>query len=458
MKARLNMFSILSLAFALALILAACAPAAPATNATSAPVKETVVVTQQVEKLVTQQVEKVVTATAPPEGPVTLTFWHAYNADVETPFVEKTIIPAFEAAHPNIKVQSVAIPYDQFHQKLLTSIAGGSAPDVARLDIIWVPEFGGMGALVPLDQDMSDFSSLKDSVFPGPLSTNFYKDHYYGLPLDTNTRVLVYNKDVFQAAGIDNPPGTIDDFLADCAKIKSLGPDKYCFADGGTYAWAVDPWIWSFGGAMTDPDITVATGYLNGTDSVAAYQFLKDGLDQGYIHPGIKGGGVDTWGAFGKGDVAMILEGPWFPPSFAQQFPDVQYGMALMPSGQGGSISVVGGEDIVVFQQSQHKQAAEEFVRYMLSMETQLQMASVGQMPVLTAASQGDNASQLPEYFGIFLEQLKTADARTPTPVWPQMEQVLTDTGTAILNGNVAAQAGLDEAATKIDQLLAKQQ
>jgi multiple sugar transport system substrate-binding protein len=457
MKARFTIFSVLSLLLAISLVLASCAPATT-TVATPETIKETIIVTQEVEKLVTQQVEKVVTVTPPPKGPVTISFWHAYNADVETPFVENTLIPAFEATHPDIKVQSVPIPYDQFHQKLLTSIAGGSAPDVARLDIIWVPEFGAMGALVPLDQDMSDFSTFKDSVFPGPLSTTFYQGHYYGLPLDTNTRVLVYNKDVFTAAGIENPPTTIEEFQADCVKIKSLGADKYCFADGGTYAWAVDPWIWSFGGAMTDPNITVATGYLNNADTVAAYQFLKDDLDKGYIHPGIKGGGVDTWGSLGKGDVAMILEGPWFPPSFAQQFPDVQYGMALMPAGNGGSISVVGGEDIAVFQQSQNKQAAEEFVRFMLSMETQLQMASVGQMPVLLASSQGEAASQLPDYFGIFLEQLKTAEARTPTPVWPQMEQVLTDAGTAILNGNVTAQQGLDDAAAKIDQLLPKQQ
>jgi multiple sugar transport system substrate-binding protein len=303
---------------------------------------------------------------------------------------------------------------------------------VARLDIIWVPEFGAMGALVPLDQEMSDFGTFKDAVFPGPLSTNAYGGHYYGLPLDTNTRVLVYNKDVFKAAGIDNAPVTIDDFLADCAKIKSLGANKYCFADGGTKA----------------------TGYVNGADTVAAYQFLKDAVDKAYIHPGIKGGGVDTWGLLAKGDVAMILEGPWFPPSFEQQYANVPYGMALMPSGKGGSISVVGGEDIAVFQQSQQKEAAMEFVRFMLSMDTQLQMASIGQMPVLTASSQGDALSKQPQYFSIFLEQLKNAQARTPSPVWTQMEQILTDSGTASLSGKAPVQQALDDASAKIDKLL----
>jgi len=447
----ITLFSLLSV---LAVLLSACAPAV-VTQVVTQPAE---VQTQLVTSVVTQNVNTVVTATPEPAGPVTLTFWHGYNADPETPFLEKTIIPAFEASHPNIKVQDVNIPYDQFHQKLITAMAGGTAPDLARLDIIWLPEFADMGALAQLDTEMSDFGTLKDAVFPGPLSTNFLNGHYYGLPLDTNTRVLIYSKDMFAKAGIANPPATIDEFLADCAKIKALGPDTYCYADGGTYGWAVDPWIWSFGGAMTDAGITKSTGALNGPDTVAAYQFLKDLLDKGYMHPGILGGGVDTNGGLSKGQIAMVLDGPWFPPSFATQFPDVKYGMALMPAGKGGSISVVGGEDIAIFQQSKNKAAAAEFIRFMLSMDTQMQMASIGQMPVLKATTQGDNLAKMPAYFAIFLQQLNTAQARTPVPFWTKMEQMLSDAGTAILNGTVTPQAGLDDAAAKIDALFPKTQ
>ena len=410
--------------------------------------------TQLVTSVVTQQVKEVVTATPPPAGPVTLTFWHAYNADTETPYLEKTVIPAFEAANPNIIVQDVDIPYDQFHQKLLTAIAGGTAPDVARLDIIWVPEFGDMGALANLGQVMSDFATYKDSVFPGPLSTNFINGNYYGLPLDTNTRVLFWNKDVFTKAGLTAAPATWDEFVTDCQKIKAASPDTYCYADGGTYGWAVDPFIWSFGGSMTNADYTKATSFLNSADTVAAYQFLKDGVDKGYIHPGIKGGGVDTWGGIGQGQIAMIMDGPWFPPSIASQFPDLNYGEALLPAGKGGSISVVGGEDIVMSQESQNKEAAATFIRYMLSPEVQYGFTSVGQMPVLTASSDPANLAKMPTYFATFFEQLKTAQARTPIANWTKMEQILSDTGVAILTGSVGVQAGLDAASAQIDPLL----
>ncbi len=445
--------TVLSFILVLSMLLGACS--APTAAPTVAPadvqvqekiVEKTVVVTQQVE------VEKVVTSTPAPQGPVTITFWHAYNADVESKLLNDTIIPAFEAANPNIKVQAVLVPYDQFRRKLLVAMSGGTAPDLARIDILWTPELADQGALATLDQEMSDFSTYKDQFLPGPLSTASYNGHYYGLPLDTNTRVLVTNTDMFKAAGIENPPATIEDFLADCEKIKALGANKYCFADGGMYAWAVNPWIWSFGGDLTDPAVTKAIGFINGPDTVAAYNFLKDGIAKGYIHPGLKGGGVDAWGSFSKDEVAMLLEGPWFPSLFGSQFPDKKYSLALMPAGKGGSISVVGGENIVMFQQSQNKAAAEAFMKFMLSPEIQLKWAEAGQMPVLKSAIETDFVKNH-AYFGIFLKQLETAKARTPHPNWSRMEEKLTNTGQAILNGG-DTQALLDQLAKDWDPLL----
>jgi multiple sugar transport system substrate-binding protein len=434
----------------LALLASACAPAAtptPVVVEKEKPVEVTKVVEKPVE--VTKQV--VVTATPAPPGPVTITFWHAYNP-VETQTLVEKVIPAFEKQFPNIKVEQQAVPYDEFHKKLLTAIAGGTAPDVIRSDIIWVPEFAEMGALVALDELMPDFATLKAKVFAGPLSTNFWKGHYYGLPLDTNTRALMWNKEMYDAAGVSAPPKTMDEFLDMCQKIKALGKDKYCFADGGTYAWAVNPWIWSFGGDITDPAITKATGYLNGPDTVAAYEFLLNLYKNGYLSPSILGGGVGTSDGYAKDMYANLLEGPWMPAIFREQYPQKTIHWALMPAGKGGSISVVGGEDIVMFQQSKNKEAAAEFIRFMLSPETQFTMATVGQVPVRTDVV--DQATKEQPYFAIFFEQLKTAKARTPHPAWPKMEDILTSAGQAILRGEKTPQAALDEAAQKIDAIL----
>ena len=87
---------------------------------------------------------------------------------------------------------------------------------------------------------------------------------------------------------------------------------------------------------------------------------LKSMLDDKTLSPGILGNGIATSDAIGKAQTATILDGPWMPPIFQKQFPDLKFGMAPMPAGPGGSVSVVGGEDIVMFEQSQNKPAAME--------------------------------------------------------------------------------------------------
>jgi multiple sugar transport system substrate-binding protein len=392
--------------------------------------------------------------TATPVEEVNLTFWHSYS-ETEMGLINDTIIPAFEALYPNVTVEAVQVPYNEMRRKLITAIAGGTAPDLMRADIIWVPEFADMGALAQLDQVMSDWQTYQDAVFPGPLSTNFLKDHYYGLPLDTNTRVLVTNTSMLTAAGVTAPPTTMDEFLAACEKIHALGPDKYCFADGGTYAWAINPWIWSFGGDITDPAITTATGYLNGPQTKAAYEFIKGLVDNGYMHPAILGGvgsvGVDVWGSFGNNEIAMILEGPWFPTIFGDK---IEYDFSLMPAGPGGSISVTGGEDIVMFQQSQHKQEAANFIRFLLSEESQLTMLTTGQIPVLNSLLTNETITSSP-YLPVFMEQLLTAKSRTPHPQFTKMEEIYTNAGGYFLRGEKTFEQAFDAAAAQVDALLA---
>ena len=383
----------------------------------------------------------------------TITFWNGYAADGSeiTTFTEE-VLPAFQELYPNVTVDHQEIPYDDLRQKLVTGLAGGVLPDVLRADIIWVPEFADQDALLALDEVMPDFEALADQVFEGPLSTNKWGDHYYGLPLDTNTRVLFWSPDVLEQAGVSAAPTTIDEYEAAMAKvIETLGADHFGYAEGGTGAWSVLPWIWSFGGGITDEGLTQATGTLNGAGTVAAVTRLKDWLDKGYLSPSILGGGVATSEQFGNGTTATVLEGPWMPGIFANQFPELEYELAPVPAGPGGSASVVGGEDIVVFKQTQNQEAALAFTRFMLSEEAQLAMGKVGQMPVLKSLT---GNAELPEFYAVFQEQLATAKARTPVPAWPKIDEAVANGVLKALRGDATIQAALDEAATQIDALL----
>ncbi len=383
----------------------------------------------------------------------TITFWHAYSADSqEVKTLNDVIIPGFKKLHPGVDVKQVAIPYDQLHQKLITSAAGGEVPDVLRSDIAWVSELAKLGLLEPLDAAMPDFQTLADKTFPGSLATNKYKGKYYGLPLDTNTRVLMYNQAALDKAGLSAPPKTFDEVKALADKLAGTGVSA--FADNGLSGWNVLPWIWSAGGDITDADYTKATGHLNSAASVAGVQLLYDLYTKKELPNIILGGtgGTSTSDGLATAKYATILDGPWMYPIFASAHPDFKLQVGPVPAGPGGSISVVGGEDVTVFRQSKNKPLALEFTRYLLSQEAQLAMAKVGQMSVLKDLDVTSvNATYAP-----FVTQLKTAKPRPPVAAWPKIDDLLQKKLQAAFQGQMTVQQALDQAAAEIDPLLAQ--
>ncbi|MFG2059447.1 extracellular solute-binding protein [Micromonospora sp. NPDC048930] len=388
------------------------------------------------------------------DGPVsgTITFWHGYNSDSkEVKTLREVVIPAFKAKHPGTDVKEVSVPDKDLHQKLITAVAGGKLPDVVRADIAWVPELAKLGVLERLDRSMPDFHSFADKVFPGTLATNKYKGGYYGLPLDTNTRVQMYNANALAKAGVTAPPRTFDDLRALADKLAATNVSA--FADSGMGGWNILPWIWSAGGDITDPEYTKATGHLNSPESLAGVQLLYDLYRKGQLGKGVLGGtgATPTDQGLAKGQYATILDGPWMYPIFAKTFPGFQLRAAAVPAGPGGSVSVVGGEDAVVMNSTSNKALALEFTRYLLSDEAQLAMAKVGQMSVLKDL---DVTSVDPNY-APFVEQLKTARPRPVVPTWPKIDEVLQKKLQAAFRGETSLQQALDSAAADIDKLLA---
>ena len=72
--------------------------------------------------------------------------------------------------------------------------------------------------------------------------------------------------------------------------LREQGFENLLNLEGGLDAWNILPWIWSFGGAVTNEDFSKATGYINGPQSVAGVQFLADLFDSKALSPSILGG------------------------------------------------------------------------------------------------------------------------------------------------------------------------
>jgi multiple sugar transport system substrate-binding protein len=390
-----------------------------------------------------------------PSSPVTLTFWGTYGNGgnkVQTDALDNAIIPAFEKANPGITIKYVDIPYDSLLQKLTTSAAGGQLPDLIRSDIGWVAKFGALGVFAPLDEKMSDFQQLADKTYPGSLATNKWGDHYYGLPLDTNTRVLISNPGALQKAGISSPPKTFQQLRAEAPKLKAQGISA--FADSGLSGWNVYPWIWSAGGSVTNQNSTKASGYLDSPQSVAGVQMLIDLYNQGQIPNLIIGntGATQTSDGLPKGQYANILDGPWMAGIWSGQYPSFKPTYSPVPAGPGGSVSVVGGEDIAMTSSSPNQAAAEKFIAFTQSAQYQLPMAKTGQMSVVK--SLGAKEAKQDPALAPFIQQLATARPRPAVPDGAQIDTILATELTKAFQGKETAQAALTSAARQIDPLL----
>lgn len=387
--------------------------------------------------------------------PVVINFWHHYSAQSpENEVLMNVLIPKFEEENPGYKVNAVSHEWAELHDKIIVSASSDSLPDVARLDIAWVPEFQQMDILVPLDTEMSDFSEVSGDLLDSAMSTGFVKGNYYALSLNTNTKILFYNEQALADAGIAVPTA-LDELYAAAAKLSGTnenGQQVWGLNEPALSGWNVLPYIWSNGGAITNEDYTKATGYLNSAETVAAVQKFADMYKAGHF-TGFNSGDIPMTDGFGTGRYMMLLEGPWKSAEMDGAYPDFKYGTADMPAGSAGSHSVLGGEDIAMFKGG-NNEGAWLFMKFMTSEFAQEEMAKCGQIPVNKTALESDTVKEAD--FAPFLNAITTAIARPPVAAWSEIDNELSVAITDIIVNGADAQATMDALAAKVDALLAE--
>lgn len=381
------------------------------------------------------------------EENVEITFWHSYSEGEEAIFTEQ-VLTAFEKAYPNIKVNAIRMPYESLDEELVTAVSGDAAPDVIRLDLTWVSQMAKIGALECLD-DYEGFDEISSGTVEGSLRTTLYKGEHYGLPLNANTTVAVYNNAMLKEYGFEEVPESLEELMAALEKTDPA-QEKWLFCISGSYNWAMLPFIWTLGGSVTNETYSQATGYLNSEATVEALDTIVSWYQDGVIGPAIMGEQPDSWGGIEAGNYTMMVEGPWF---FSASDVMDSYTPALLPSVDGRSISIVGGEDIAITSTSSKKDAAWTFIRFMLEDEQQIAMAEAGMIPVSESAMSQVDITNAP-YVSVYMEQLKTAEARIPCSSWPTIETILNTAFESALRGSQTSQEALDDAAAQIDALL----
>lgn len=386
---------------------------------------------------------------------VTINFWHHYSAQsAENDTLMNVLIPAFESENPGIKVNAVSHEWADLHEKILINAKADTLPDVARLDSAWIPEFQKMGILVPLDEEIAGFSDVSGGLLESAMSTAQIGGHSYGLALNTNTKILFYNQKALEDAGL-SVPSDMDEFVEAVKQLSGSnenGQQVWGYDEPALAGWNLCPFIWSCGGELTSPDQKTATGYINSPETVATVQLLADLYGEGCI-TGWNSGDIPMTDGFGTGRYMMLLEGPWKIAEMQGAYPDFAYGTAPMPAGKGGSVSVLGGEDISMFR-SANQDAAWKFMEFMTFPYAQEEMAKCGQIPVNKEALESDTVKKAD--FAPFIEAIKTAKSRPTVASWSEIDSELATAVTAVMNGEKTAQEAMDELAVKMDKLLAE--
>ncbi|WP_188431954.1 extracellular solute-binding protein [Kroppenstedtia guangzhouensis] len=132
-----------------------------------------------------------------------ITFWHG-TTDVEKDALEE-IVKRYNEKNPKKKVEAVYIAQqgEGQNEKLLAAIAGGHPPDVAYFDRFEIGSWAAQGSLTEITERVEKAGIDDDSYYDYAIDEARYKGKLYGLPMDSDARLLFYNKDHFKEVGLD---------------------------------------------------------------------------------------------------------------------------------------------------------------------------------------------------------------------------------------------------------------
>jgi len=241
-------------------------------------------------------------------------------------------VDAFMAANPDIKVNINLV--GDYETTMQAAFASGEYANVFYVDSSKLPDWAEAGVLASGEGKIENL----DDHYPSLLEAFTYKGTLYCPPKDFSIMALQYNKDMFDAAGVDypTPDWTWDDLRAAAEKLTGTN------AEGQQVLGLVTPWdferwlpfLYQAGGAVLNDDWSEVT--LDSDQAREALDFYV-----GMVNDGIAGPppSVDAgWGgeAFGQGRVAMAMEGNWVIQYLLDQFPELNWGVTELPQHTGG--------------------------------------------------------------------------------------------------------------------------
>ncbi|MEU1662278.1 extracellular solute-binding protein [Streptomyces sparsogenes] len=300
----------------------------------------------------------------------------ATSGDAETKAV-KEAVAAYEKRSGNTVTVEAA---KDMNQQLAQSFAGHKPPDVFYVNSDQFANYAKGGSLHPYGDKIKDADD-----FAEPLRSSFtYDGKLVCLPKDTSTLALAVNTDLWKKAGLTEKdyPTSWDELRKVAGKLTGGGVTGLVTSD--EYQ-RLGVFMKQAGGWITDAGQTKMTA--DSAPNAEGLGYVKSLLRSGSMKYAKQ---VDTsWGgeAFGKGKAAMTIEGNWLTGAMKLDYPDLKYKVVPLPAGPAGKGTLAFSTCWGVAQESAHRSAAVDLVKYLSSGDQQLKFADAfGVMPSRTSA------------------------------------------------------------------------
>jgi multiple sugar transport system substrate-binding protein len=310
--------------------------------------------------------------------PVTLKFWASWSPS-DTDYVQGTkLIQAYQQANPGVRIDMQSITFDALHDKLITAVAGGDAPDLSWGLAEWLGELTRMNALADLTERVAAWPD-HGALYPDALRALTVDGKLRALPNYIGLRAMLYHADMLKAANVA-PPKTWADLLAAAPKI-TAATGKPAFGIAGTGVRAPQELLVF----LAQNDVLIARPTADGkyrntwaedkqeharaAEVFAFYQTLQA---KGVISPDAKGWGwqeEDT--DFSLGQFAMVTDGAWMQ-SYLTQNPKTMADVVVAPPPYARKpATFFEVNPFFVFRTSAHPQETWDFASYMLGTKWQ---------------------------------------------------------------------------------------
>jgi raffinose/stachyose/melibiose transport system substrate-binding protein len=310
----------------------------------------------------------------------------------------ETAVADYMAAHPEVKINLTILENTALKDKISAEMQSGNPPDIFQS---WgggiLSEQVEAGLVRAIDDEIAD---VKDGISGAGLSLVEVDGAHYGLPYNLGTVGIWYNKDLFAQAGIEAPPATWEELLADVQTLKDAGIVPISLAGDTANSWTqMFWWAWLATriGGREALDNAIATGDWTGEAFVRAGQELQRLIELEPFQEGFLAMNHDQQqGELGNGRAAMMLQGQWTSSAQATNSESGQglgealgwFPFPMVEGGAGQEGEIFGGGDSYAVGRDAPPEAV-EFLKWLVTDPANVEKwaaPSVGVLPTAVGA------------------------------------------------------------------------